>query len=230
MSCISYAPSSGKVDRMLIFRSHYTHSQVFDVGPDGSPLLVENPLENENESGRAMELWRAIQKLNPESKQRKAVGRISIIREPSPILFGAVHYVHNSNFHMEDLFDHLVSADLSSAQVFRAYDADERRRRSFVFNFEYFTLIGRDCEPMKWQLCAGQEDRKPGYIQITRCSSVIGLALGGLPIKEVKRTSRHYKKTKDRGYVCRNTAPDVKCPLRANQIAGLRPLRTLASD
>lgn len=181
--------------------SHYTHSQIFDVGPDGSPLLVDNPMESENEAGRAMDLWRAIQRLNPEMKTRKAVGRITIVREPSSILFGAVHYVYNSTFYLEELFDHLVSADLSSAQVLRAYDSDERRRRSFVFNFEYFTLIGRDCEPMKWQLCAGQEDRKPGYIQITRCSSVIALALGGPPIKEVKKQSRQHRKAKDRGYV-----------------------------
>ena len=32
---------------------------------------------------------------------------------------------------------------------------------------------------MKWQLAAGQEDRKPDHIAITRCSSVVALVLNG---------------------------------------------------
>lgn len=184
-------------------RSHYTHSQIFDIGPDGSPLLIDQS-QVESEFGRGMALWRAIQELNSPSKQRRAVGRITIVREPSPILFGAVHYTMNTTFDVDETFRHLVEADLSSARMLRAYDENERRRRSFVFNFEYFTLIGKDCQPMRWQLCAGQEDRKPGYIQITRCSSVIALVLNGPPIKEIRNPSRRRRKPKDRGSVSKH--------------------------
>lgn len=142
-------------------RSHYTHYQVFDIGPDGSPLPVEFP-NIEKQFGRPIALWNAIKEINPAAKQRHAVGRITILREPSPILFGAIHYTMHQTFDVDELFRHLAEIDASSASLRRTFENDERRQRSFVFNFEYFTLIGKDCEPQKWQMAAGQEDRKPG--------------------------------------------------------------------
>lgn len=38
----------------------------------------------------------------------------SIIREPAPIIFGALHLTMNKHFDMDELFTHLVSADASS--------------------------------------------------------------------------------------------------------------------
>ena len=72
-------------------RSHLTDCQVYDVGPDGSPLPVEKP-QIQQQYGQAMAVWHLLKELNPPSKERQAVGRITILREPSPILFGAVHY------------------------------------------------------------------------------------------------------------------------------------------
>lgn len=42
---------------------------------------------------------------------------------------------------MDELFRHLVVSDGTSANMHRAFDDDVRRQRSFVFNFEYFTVI-----------------------------------------------------------------------------------------
>ncbi|KAK5163341.1 uncharacterized protein LTR77_010714 [Saxophila tyrrhenica] len=179
-------------------RSDHTHYQVFDVGPDGSVLPVDFS-HIEKDFGRAMAFWHAIKEINPETKQRHAVGRITIVREPSPILFGAIHYTMNKHFDMNELLGHLFADENSSAKLFRSFEDDARRQRSFVFNFEYFTLIGKDCEPMKWQLAAGQEDRKPWHISITRCSSVVALVLNGPKIKEVKNPRR--RKAKDKGPV-----------------------------
>ena len=185
----------GKLDD----RSDLTHCQVFDVGPDGAPLTVDvSHIEREN--GRAMAIWHAIKDINPTSKQRHAVGRITILREPSPILFGAIHYTMIEKFDVDELFRNLHETEMSSASMHRAFDDDERRRRSFMFNFEYFTLLGKDCEPMKWQLAAGQEDRKPGHIAITRCSSVVALVLNGPKIKDVKNPSRRARREKGQVY------------------------------
>ena len=178
-------------------RSDVAACSVFDVGPDGSPLPVAFP-SIEKQFGRPMAIWHAIKDINPPSKQRHAVGRITILREPSPILFGAIHHTMQKYFHIDEFFQHLVSDAGSSANVRRAFEDDERKQRSYVFNFEYFTLIGKGCEPMKWQMAAGQEDRKPGHIQISRCSSTIGLYLGGEKIKEVKNPSRRARKEKVR--------------------------------
>jgi hypothetical protein len=179
-------------------RSDQSHYQIFDVGPDGSPLQLDFS-HIEKSHGRAMSLWHAMKDVNPESRERKAVGRITIVREPSPILFGALHYTMNQTFDVDELFQCLHLSDLSSASLLRAFEDDNRRRRSFVFNLEYFTLIGKDREPMQWQIAAGQEDRKPGHISITRCSSVIALVLNGPKIKDVKNPYR--RKARDKGPV-----------------------------
>jgi hypothetical protein len=123
-------------------RSDVSVVQVYDVGPDGSPLAVEFP-SIEKQFNRPMAIWHAIKDINPPSKQRHAVGRITILREPSPILFGAIHYTMQKYFSIDEFFYHLVSDAGSSANVRRAFEDDERKQRSYVFNFEYFTLIGR---------------------------------------------------------------------------------------
>lgn len=176
-------------------RSDYTHYQVFDIGPDGSPLAVDFA-SIEKQFGRPMALWHAIKDLNPSSRERHAVGRITIMREPSPILFGALHFTMHKSFDVDEIFRHLVEADVSCAKMRRAFESDERRQRSFIFNFEYFTLIGKDCEPMEWQMAAGQEDRKPGHIQISRCSSVVALHLNGRKIRDVRNPERSARNEK----------------------------------
>lgn len=185
-------------------RSHYSHYQVFDVGTDGSPLLVDKT-NVENEFGRAMALWEAIREVNPPGKTRQAVGRITVVREPSPILFGAAHYTMHGSFDVDELFRHLVEAGNSSASVSRMFDDDPRRQRSIVMNLEYFTLIGKDCEPMQWQIAASQADRKPGHIAISRCSSTLALALHGPPIKKIKNPAR--QKTKEYGHIFDTFSP-----------------------
>lgn len=105
----------------------------------------------------------------------------------------------SGTFDVDELFQHLVEAGSSSASVSRMFHDNPRRQRSMVMNLEYFTLIGKDCEPMQWQIAAGAEDRKPGHIAITRCSSVIALSLHGAPIKKIKNPAR--QKIKEYGYV-----------------------------
>ncbi|KAK0982474.1 hypothetical protein LTR54_014704 [Friedmanniomyces endolithicus] len=170
-------------------RSHLGHYQVFDVGLDGAPVLLDLT-HIEHESSKAHAIWRAISELNQPPKERLAVGRITILREPGPILFGAVHHTLSKHFDVDELFRHLLESEGSSANVHRAYDADLRKQKSFVFNFEYFTIIGKGCKPMKWQLADQQEERSASHIPITRCSSVVALVLDGEAVKKVKNPSR----------------------------------------
>jgi hypothetical protein len=171
-------------------RSHY---QVFDVGVDGAPLSVEPPETSSPSRSVAMRIWATINNVNSESRERKAVGRITILRELSPVLLGAAHYVMHRHFDVDEMFQHLVNSEGSSAKLHRTFETDERRRRSFIFNFEYFTLIADDCSPMPWQLADHQAERGPHHIAITRCSSVVALSLGGPPIKQVVNRSRRAK-------------------------------------
>lgn len=185
-------------------RSHISHLEVFDIGTDGAPLLVELP-EPEQGPSNAFKIWNSIKEINNPGKERKAVGRITNLHEPSPSLFGAIHFTSKASFDVDEIFQHLVSISRSSANVHRAYDQDHRRRRSFVFNFEYFTIIGEDCEPMAWQMTDRQNGRKPHHTPITRCSSVVALSLAGEPIKKIKNRSR--RRTTEHGYVYDPFAP-----------------------
>lgn len=169
-------------------RSHHTHFQIFDIGIDGAPLLVE--AKNEHVTNRPTALWQTIKSVNSDSRQRKAVGRISIVREPAPVLFGALHYAMQRHFDVDELFKHLVEAQSTWCDFDRAFNTEPRRQSSFTFCFEYFTLIGEECQPLAWQLADTQSSRNPDHIAITRCSSIVALSLGGKPIKRIRNPDR----------------------------------------
>lgn len=125
-------------------RSHYSHYQVFDVGQDGAPVPVDVSHIPEVTS-KATALWHAIKDINQPSRERMAVGRITIAREPSPILFGAIHLTMLKTFDMDEIYKLLVESESTAAHVHQAFDEDRRRQSSFVFSFEYFTVIGEEC-------------------------------------------------------------------------------------
>lgn len=98
-------------------------------------------------------------------------------------------------FDMDELFRHLVESEASSVHLYRAFDDDERRRRSFVFNFEYYTIIGDERMPMAWQLADKKDTMvSESHLPLSRCSSVVALTLYGAPIKKIRNSARRAKK------------------------------------
>lgn len=180
-----YMPTStGPVDD----RSHLSGYQVWDVGSDGAPLNVD--VNVDSNMSRAMAIWSCIKEINPPARDRKAVGRITILRELSPILFGAIHYALHKTFDMDEIFKALITATSSYADVHRGFDLDPRRQSSKVFTLQYFTIIGDDCVPMEWQMASEEIDKNPKHIRITRCNSVVALAFAGKPIRKVRNPAR----------------------------------------
>ncbi len=74
----------------------------------------------------------------------------------------------------------------------RAYEPDPLRQRTFFFVFRYYTIVGEGLTPAPWQsYYARPPDKKsPDHIDITECSSVLALSLGGKPMKTVKSRVR----------------------------------------
>ncbi|KAF7187701.1 hypothetical protein HII31_11040, partial [Pseudocercospora fuligena] len=179
-------------------RSHLSGFQVWDVASDGAPLAVDYA---DSETSRAIAIWNTIKEINPPLRQRKAVGRITIMRELTPILFGALHYVLNDTFDMDEIFQLLVTADSTSSHVHRAFELDSRRQCSKIFAFEYFTIIGEDCLPLHWQLSDKEIDNNPRHIRITRCNAVIALAMTSDPVRKVRNPSRRAKNQNDYGNI-----------------------------
>lgn len=156
-------------------RSHYSHFQVYNVGSNGFPELVEVS-GSDNTMSKATEIWHALRDIG-SSKDQGIVGRITVAREPSPILFGALHLTLHNAFDMDELFRHLVVAEASSAHMFRAFNEDPKHQRTFFFTFEYYTIIGEDCKPMQWQRADTVTRESDQHIQLSRCGAVVALAL-----------------------------------------------------
>ncbi|OJD31404.1 mg2+ transporter zinc transport protein [Diplodia corticola] len=172
--------------------SHPSSYQVYDVGLDGAPISIdiETGEDEEVTQSKAAALWNVIKDINVEPDNRSAVGRIIIAQEPAPIAFGALHYAMDEYFDMNELFQHLVNSEHSSATPHRPFSHDSRHQRTFTFSFEYYTIIGEERQPMHWQ----SHDRHPSpsnaHLPLSRCSSIVSLALLGDPIKKLRNMSR----------------------------------------
>ncbi|OWP04683.1 hypothetical protein B2J93_5702 [Marssonina coronariae] len=120
---------------------HNTHYSVFDVGTDGAPLSRREVVKAGTKSIDSA-VWQAIRDLNADlDAQRPVVGRITIVREPSPIILGALHLTMNKYFDMDEIFKYLVDEDKSTAHLLnRLFSPDQRQQRTFVFEFDYFTI------------------------------------------------------------------------------------------
>jgi cell division septum initiation protein DivIVA len=174
-------------------RSHYSHFQVYDVGPDGVAELVESS-GKENTMSKANEIWHSIKDIGVDSaKSPRPVGRITIAREPSPILFGALHLTMNKTFDMNEIFKELVQPEACSAHMHRAFHEDPRHQKTFFFDFEYYTVIGEDCKPMQWQRADKDKGASDSHIPLTRCGAVVALALYDDKPRRIRNKGRRAK-------------------------------------
>ena len=158
------------------------------VGPDGAPLEIMNA--SEKQPSRALEIWERIRSINAdEKKERKSVGRITIVREPSPLLFAALHYTMKDHFDMDEIF-HLLVTDTTEILPHRAFSEKKTHRSTFVMTFDYFTIIGEDCVPMRWQKADEELAETEDHIPLSRCSSVVALSLEAKPMGQIRNRNR----------------------------------------
>ena len=174
----------------LLHPSESTLADTFPVGNDGAPLRIL--YTSKPPMSRALTIWNQIKTVNAGSEeQRLAVGRITIVREPSPLLFAALHYTMREHFDMDEAFQ-LLFDDKTRAIPHRPFDLDPIHRRTFVFTFEYFTIVGDECVPMKWQRADERAyiGAMEGHVPISRCCSVVALWLGGEPVSKIRNRDR----------------------------------------
>ena len=172
-------------------RSHYSHFQVYNVGPNGVPRLVE-VAGPDNDMSNATQIWESLKEIAKHDDET-VVGRITIAREPSPILFGALHLTLHNAFDMDELFQKLVETEASSAHMFRAFNEDPKHQRSFFFNFEYYTIIGEECKPMQWQRADSVSDEGENHVRLARCSAVVALVLHDENPRRIRNRARRAK-------------------------------------
>ncbi|KAF1984063.1 hypothetical protein K402DRAFT_359858 [Aulographum hederae CBS 113979] len=174
-------------------RSHITHYSIFDVCDDGTPTEIK--MADTGPMSRSLAIWNRIKSINSDPKrEQKAVGRITIVREPSPLLFAALHYTMHKHFDVDEMFQFLVDDDPALAKPHRAFSEDHRHQRTFVFNMEYYTVLGEGCVPQRWQRFDSTGRLEATHIPITRCGSVVALSLEGPPMGKVRNKDRRIQK------------------------------------
>ncbi|KAK3942007.1 hypothetical protein QBC46DRAFT_83929 [Diplogelasinospora grovesii] len=186
--------------------------EVYEVGKDDVAKAVHD--DNGDQEGETLEgavVWDTIKTVN---KDGKAVGRMTILQEASPLMLGAAHLTMSRHFDMDELFQHLVSNDgnkgKTKAYMNRAYESDPLRRRTFFFVFKYYTVV---CDgvttPAPWQAYDSRppDRRSPDHIDISECSSVLALSLGGESTRTVKSRVRRKRGATQQGLLYDTFAP-----------------------
>ena len=167
----------------------YHHANVYEVGTDGSALVY-----NAETKDLSQAIWQSLRNTNANgTRQRKAVGRIVIVREPSALLFGAVHLTMNKHFDMDQIFRLLSDKTETKAYMKGCLKNDPRQQRSFVFSFKYHCIVGESCQPKAWQKSDDDRTSNTGHIPISTCSSIVALSLSGTPTNTLRRRSRKAK-------------------------------------
>lgn len=164
----------------------YHHMNVYEVGSDGSALPY-----NAETKDLSQAIWQSLSNTNTDaSRQRKAVGRIIIVREPSPLLFGAIHLTMNNHFHMDQVFRLLTDDTPSKAYMKGCLKNEPRQQRSFIWSFKYHCIVGDSCRPKAWQRSDKNLEFNKDHIPISECSSVVALSLSGKATNTLRRRSR----------------------------------------
>ncbi|KJZ72744.1 hypothetical protein HIM_07936 [Hirsutella minnesotensis 3608] len=210
-----------------------TTFEVYEVAHNATPRKLSRdvdslPAESLDGIVDAPTVWEAIKHVNADGQ---AVGRITIVQEPSPLILAALHLTMSPRFDMSELLGHLLSEvpnrGRTHAFMHRAYergqseayqpppldDDDEPaaavapavsaplpssspfaylRQRSFFFVFKYYTVVGEGLDHPPWQRFDKRSvNERPGdHIDITECSSILALSLGGEPTKLLRMRFR----------------------------------------
>ncbi|KAI0129180.1 hypothetical protein BJ170DRAFT_594999 [Xylariales sp. AK1849] len=175
--------------------------EVYEIGRDGAAKSKHAAEDNDTELILdAKTVWDTIKHVNFDGD---AVGRMtdecSSLLDPSPLMLGAIHMTMGRHFDMDELFQHLVTIDgnkgKTKAYMNRAFEQTALRQRSCFFVFKYYTIVGEKFTPAPWQ----QYDNRPAdkrsldHIDISECSSILGLSLAGEPIRTFERKKKRAK-------------------------------------
>lgn len=190
--------------------------EVYDVGKNSVATPQHDDRGSTGDGALDLEtVWNTVRDVNtvtvrqdqaPLSSAGGAVGRMTILQEPSPIMLSTAHLTMAEHFDMDELIQHLVTPQGNKGKTraymqHRAFETSEVRQRSFFFVFKYYTAVSEGLSPAPYQQYdrRPQDDKAPDHIEITECSSVLALSLGGPPVSPIYMRGR-----RRRGYQAGN--------------------------
>ncbi|ETN43740.1 uncharacterized protein HMPREF1541_02899 [Cyphellophora europaea CBS 101466] len=173
--------------------ANHTTADIYEVGDDGAPLKRSRADVSRGDQAT----WEVLAGVNTDKSRKQAIGRIVIMREPSPILYGALHLTMSKHFDMDSIYRMLIDDHQRTKAYVRGHaEDDHRKQRSIVFCFKYHTMVGEGREPLSWQNYDDDIGTKTNHIPISTCSSVVALSLSGPPAKTFRLHSRRTKSPK----------------------------------
>ncbi|KAK1754053.1 cora-like Mg2+ transporter protein-domain-containing protein [Echria macrotheca] len=148
------------------------------------------------------EAWSMLSSINEDGS---AVGRITMLEEPSPPMILAIHMTMQKHFDMDEVFHNLITAGgdktVYKTKAFldsRSFEANPLRRRSFFITLKYYTVVGDGFSPARWQYRASRSSPShppSAAVDIVECSSILCLSLSGEPVKRVGLETRNSGRT-----------------------------------
>ncbi|KAI1626047.1 hypothetical protein EDD37DRAFT_656988 [Exophiala viscosa] len=171
--------------------ANHHHADIYHVSTDGAPLRLSR---GDSDDG-PLAVWEALKSINSDStRDRQAVGRIIVVREPPSSLFAALHLTMKDHFDMDSIYRLLIDDHTPTKAITKGYlQQDHRRQRSIVFVFKYHTIIGDGRAPLPWQNHDDYEEPQEDNVPLSTCSSVVALSLAGRPSHSLRRNSRKRK-------------------------------------
>ena len=168
----------------------HTLGDIYEVGEDGAPLNRSRGDSKHADS----DTWEILRSTNTDKTRRQAVGRIVILREPTPLLFAALHLTMSNHFDMDSLYEILIDDTTTTKAYIEGHASrDPRQQRSVLFSFKYHTLVGKDRSPLHFQNHDPDVHDKDDHIPLSTCSSIVALSLSGSPLRSYRRHSRRSK-------------------------------------
>lgn len=88
---------------------------VASVNASGVSESLEIQGEEGRKSDRIAQALDYISRINNNSARSQYVGHITIFREPTSLFFAALHYTHNKDFDMDEIYKLLIDSSKTSA-------------------------------------------------------------------------------------------------------------------
>ena len=100
------------------------------------------------------------------------------------------------HFDVDEMFQFLVEPK-TKGLAHRPWSENPKHRKTLVFTFEYFTIVGEECQPMSWQRQDKELGQTDTHVPVSRCASVIALSFEGEPVQKIRHRGRRNQVRKE---------------------------------
>ncbi|KAJ4387895.1 hypothetical protein N0V93_008498 [Gnomoniopsis smithogilvyi] len=190
-------PTLFSLDSSVLDPDDYPSCEIYDVDRD-SLIMVRNQcqMESHDDSDGSSCTWEMLKvrttimiALFVAPKLKPSLGRESRRTcggkdHPSPTTFASIHLTMECHFDMDALLSYIISDQdankgRTTSYMRKTIESRPFQQRTFLFVLKYYTVVDEGFEPSPWQRhgCRSSDRQTPNHVNISECSSVVGLSL-----------------------------------------------------